>query len=77
VNEAKGEAARRILADETFKEAVQGARKRIKDQWEAAESKDVRESLWHQLRALDAVPQELRILQDRGYKEKHDREKNQ
>jgi hypothetical protein len=77
VNEAKGEAARRILDDDTFKEAVQGAKARIKDEWEAAESKDVRESLWHQLRALDAVPRELRTIRDRGAYEKIQREKKQ
>lgn len=75
--ESKGQSAERILTDEVFQEAVEGAKARLKDEWAAAESRDIRESLWHQLKALDAVPRELRSIRDRGVMHRSDREKRE
>lgn len=71
----KGDHAAQILGNEVYVEAVGGAKQRIKDTWAAAKSPAEREALWHQLQAIEAVTTELRIIRDRGIKERHEREK--
>lgn len=70
----KGEHAAQILENEVYKEAVAGAKQRIKDEWAAAKVPSEREALWYQLQAIEAVNRELVIIRDRGIVERHKQE---
>lgn len=60
------EEAAKILANDAYKAAVEGAKKRIHNEWTQATGQDQREALWHQFHALEAVTRELRAMRDRG-----------
>jgi hypothetical protein len=72
--ETKGERAREILENEVYKEAVNGASQRMKDEWAATADPLKRDALWHKLQAIEAVSMELRIIRDRGIVERHKNE---
>jgi hypothetical protein len=60
----KGDRAKAILDSETFQEAWENARLRVKEEWTNAKKADERESLWYQYNSLDAIPRELRVMRD-------------
>ena len=62
--EQKGRRAREILNDPVFIEMVDTARSQIMAQWNLTlfDEPDLRDSLYHQGRALDEILRELRIL---------------
>jgi hypothetical protein len=72
--ETKGERAKEILENEVYKEAVNDATQRIKNEWAATADSHKRDALWHKLQAIEAVSMELRIIRDRGIVERHKNE---
>lgn len=59
--------AAEILAEEVFVEALEAARKRIKDDWASCTAPQAREALWHQYQALESgITRELRVIRDKG-----------
>ena len=75
--EAKGDRAGQILEAEVYHEAVHGAKQRIKDVWAGTNDPRRREDLWHQLKAIDAVTTELKIIRDNGIMARDKREKGE
>lgn len=73
--EQKGDRAAEILENEVYNEAVDEARKKIKDDWTKAKAPQERENLWHQYQAIDAVTVALRILRERGIMERDKKNK--
>lgn len=66
--------AAEILAEEVFTEALEAARKRIKDEWAQCTAPQAREALWHQYQALESgITRELRAIRDKGKANKADR----
>lgn len=62
----RGRSAERLLESGTLKEAHEAARARITQEWASCQAADRRESLWHQLQALDGILRELRHFRDTG-----------
>jgi hypothetical protein len=73
--EVRGERAAQILDADVYKEAVAGAKQRIQNKWAATEDQAKRDSLWHELKAIEAVTRELVIIRDNGIVERTKREK--
>ena len=73
--QTRGERAARILEDEVYGDAVNGAKHRIKDKWGATDDPAQRDALWHQLQAIEAVTRELKIIRDNGIVERRKHEK--
>jgi hypothetical protein len=71
----KGEKAARILDDEVYQEAVQDAVRQITDEWTKASSTTERDALWFEQKAIGRVTKALRIIRDRGIKERKDKER--
>lgn len=66
--------AAEILADEVFSEALEAARKRVKDEWASCSTPQGREALWHQYQALEhGIARELRVIRDKGKANKAER----
>lgn len=63
---SRGKYAAQLLESDTIQAAHEAAQQRIVDEWKSCQSADRRESLWHQLQALDGVLRELRHFRDSG-----------
>ena len=75
--EPRGERAAQILANEVYQQAVKAAAERFKDEWGRTEDPERRDSLWHQLKAVEAVTRELTIIRDNGIVARDKREKEE
>ncbi len=62
----EGGRAEQILENETFKNAVAGAKQRLKDQWATEKDPTKREGLWHDLQGIDRVTRELEAIKGHG-----------
>ncbi len=62
----RGRSATRLLESQTLQEAHSAAKKRMQDEWASCQAADRRESLWHQIQALDGILRELRHFQNEG-----------
>jgi hypothetical protein len=65
-NGTRAERAKRIQEDQVFQDALEDAAYSIFERWKASDNASEREALWHQYKALDALPEQLRIYVGRG-----------
>ena len=67
--------AKEILDSPVFKRAVENAERNAFDQWKAETSQANRETLWHRIKATEAITTELRVIAGDAVMEAHKRGK--
>ena len=63
---ARGQHAKRLLADDVFIEAIDEAERTLMETWKESKSVEVREHIWAGIHSLDEVSNALRKFQSDG-----------